>query len=239
MSLNQQKSSQKRWRRRILRFNRERSHEFLKRLGAYFWTGVVVLSPVMITVYIFAKLFVVIDGILGRILGRFLYPIPGLGFVTLIVLIVLTGMLARNVIGRTLIRWGDQMLTRIPLMNRIYIAVQQISQAFLSGKRVIFQRAVLIEYPRKGLYCIGFLTSTVARELKEKTHTETVSVFLPTTPNPTSGFLLFVPREEVVLLDMSIEEALKLVISGGTVTPADGTSRRPSLTHVSPVSDLS
>lgn len=231
---------QKTRRQKILRLDKESTREGLKKLWAYFWTGLLVLSPAVITVWISGKLFVAIDGILGRFFGRFFpYRIPGLGFVTLIALFLLTGMLARNVIGRTLIRWSDQMLTRIPLMNRIYIAVQQISQALLSEKRAAFQRAVLIEYPRKGLYCIGFLTSNVPKELEEKLHTKAVSVFVPTTPNPTSGFLLLVPREEIVLLDMNIEEALKLVISGGTVMPMDATSRRPFLNYTSSMSDLS
>ena len=145
--------------------------------------------------------------------------IPGIGFITLVLLVILTGMLTRNLIGKKLIEFGDRIMARIPIFNRIYTAVQQISQAFLTKKGTVFRKAVLVEYPRKGVYAIGFLTSESRGEVQERTETEMCNVFLPTTPNPTSGFLLLIPKNEITPLDMTIEEALKLVISGGTVVP--------------------
>lgn len=198
-----------------------------RRLRRDFVTGLLVMAPAVLTIYIFWQLFLKIDGILDgmfalweplRVHGR---PFPGLGFVALIVMVLLAGMLARNYIGRELLRAGDRLLTRIPLMNRIYLAIQQIGQAFLSGKKVIFQQAVLIEYPRKNVYCIAFVTSEPQGEVQNRTARDVIGVFVPTTPNPTSGFLLFVPKDEIIPLQMRVEEALKLVISGGTVSPVE------------------
>jgi uncharacterized membrane protein len=214
---------------------------FFTRLRRDFVTGLLVTAPAGLTIYIFWQLFLRIDGILDglfglweplRVHGR---PFPGLGFVALIVVVVLTGVLARNYVGRGLLRAGDRLLSRIPLMNRIYLAIQQISQAFLSGKKVIFQRAVLIEYPRKNVYCIAFVTSEPQGEVQHKTAKDVVGVFVPTTPNPTSGFLLFVPKDEIVPLRMRVEEALKLVISGGAVSPVEAFPIEIEIQHPAPI----
>ena len=200
---------------------------FSTRLRRDFVMGLLVTAPAGLTIYIFWQLFLRIDGILDglfglweplRVHGR---PFPGLGFLALILVVVLTGVFARNYVGRGLLRVVDRLLSRIPLMNRIYLAIQQISQAFFSGKKVIFQRAVLIEYPRKNVYCIAFVTSEPQGEVQHKTAKDVVGVFVPTTPNPTSGFLLFVPKDEIISLRMRVEEAMKLVISGGAVSPGE------------------
>ncbi|MCD6335832.1 MAG: DUF502 domain-containing protein [Candidatus Latescibacteria bacterium] len=214
---------------------------FSTRLRRDFVTGLLVTAPAGLTIYIFWQLFLRIDGILDgffglweplRVHGR---PFPGLGFVALIVVVVLTGMLARNYVGHGLLRAGDRLLSRIPLMNRIYLAIQQISQAVLSGKKVIFQRAVLIEYPRKNVYCIAFVTSEPRGEVQHQTAKDVVGVFVPTTPNPTSGFLLFVPKDEIVPLRMRVEEALKLVISGGAVSPAEASPIEIEIQQPAPI----
>lgn len=197
-----------------------------KKTKSYFVTGLIVLIPLVLTIYIIWKLFIAIDGILQGVvsqlfsrlgLGEVGQTYIGLGFISVILLILLTGLIARNYIGKKVIQWGEMLFTQIPLINRIYIAIQQLSNAFLSEKREVFKKAVLIEYPRKGIYSIGFFTQDTRGEVQERLQTDVVSVFLPTTPNPTSGFLLFVPKTEVVELDMSIEDALKLVISGGAI----------------------
>lgn len=201
-----------------------------KKLKSYFVTGLVVLIPLVLTLYIIWKLFIAIDGLLQGIIGRIVLslgsgtagkPIIGLGFISVVLLILLTGLVARNYLGKKVILWGETIFSQIPLINRIYIAIKQISNAFLSEKREVFKKAVLIEYPRKGIHSIGFFTQDTKGEVQERLNKDVVSVFLPTTPNPTSGFLLFVPKSEVVELDMTIEEALKLVISGGAIaTPS-------------------
>jgi uncharacterized membrane protein len=194
----------------------------LKELRNIFFTGLLVLTPVVVTAYVFYQLFIKIDGLLGGKLHELTgYHIPGMGVVAVLLLILFVGVLARNFIGRKFIQIGEAIVNRIPLINRIYRAVQQLSQAFFSGERAVFQRAVLVEFPKEGSYCIGFQTSEVKGEIQRQTRRELLSVFLPTSPNPTSGYLLFIPREKVAPLQMTIEEAVKLVISGGSVLPRD------------------
>ncbi len=196
-----------------------------RRLKTYFLTGLVVLIPLVLTAYIIWKLFNAIDGLLrglvSHVLERFGIPISslGLGFVSVILLILLTGVIAKNYFGRKVIQLGELIFVRIPLINRIYRAIQQISNAFFSERREVFKKAVLIEYPRKGVYSLAFLTQETRGEIHERLKQDLVSVFLPTTPNPTSGFLLFIPKRDVIETNMSIEEALKLVISGGVISP--------------------
>jgi len=190
-----------------------KEHKFWKRLRNRFIAGLVILTPVVITAYVFILLFLKVDSLLGPLIYRFVgWEIPGMGFLAILLLIFFTGLIARNYLGRKFIGFGEKILTKIPLISRIYIALQQISQTFLAQKRAIFKEAVLIEYPRKGLYAIGFVTSQMEDG-------KMLGIFLPTTPNPTSGFLLFLPKEEAVPLQMKVEDALKLVISGGAVAP--------------------
>jgi uncharacterized membrane protein len=150
-----------------------------------------------------------------------LYYFPGVGFITVIVIILLAGLIARNYFGKKVLAYGNTIVTRIPLINRIYLAIQQISNAFLSEHRESFKKAVLIEYPRPGVYSVVFITQDTKGEIQDKIPHDSVSVFLPTTPNPTSGFLLIVPKKDIIPLKMPVEEALKLVISGGAIIPHD------------------
>ncbi len=193
-----------------------------KQVRNIFFAGLLVLTPIVVTAYVFYQLFSKVDGLLGgklvELTGK---RIPGMGFVAVILLILFVGVLARNFIGKKVIQLGEDFVNRIPMINRIYSAVQQLSQAFFSGKRAVFQKAVLIEFPQKGSYCIGFQTSETRGEIQRQTEKELLSIFLPTSPNPTSGYLLFVPKEKVYSLQMTIEEAVKLVISGGSVLPED------------------
>ncbi len=205
---------------------------FWRRIKRYLLTGFLVLGPIGITLYLLWKGFLLLDGILGiginlvlrDILGLTIFgdrPIPGIGFVALIILLILTGFAAHNVFGHKLIQKSQRFLNQIPLVNRIYYAVEQISQAIFSGKREVFKRAVLIEYPRKGIYSIAIMTADTSGHIQEKVSEDSISVFLPTTPNPTSGFLLFVPKSEIIELDISVEDALKLIISGGTLSASE------------------
>ncbi len=193
---------------------------FGKKLRQSFITGLLVVTPLVISLWILYNIFEKADGLLGalitRLIGRY---VPGLGIILLIIVIITAGIFARNYIGRKLINWGNLVLFRIPLFNKIYIALKQIFEVFLGERKTVFQRVVLFQYPRKGIYSLGFVTSESKGEVQDKTEQNTVNVFLPTTPNPTSGFLLFVPEEDLIRLDMSVEEGIKLVISGGAVTP--------------------
>jgi len=199
-----------------------------RRLRAYFLTGLLVLVPLGLTYFIIKLLFLSIDDILNDVASQLLLHlglaigeqrIPGLGFVSLIIIILITGVIARNYVGRTLVNFGDKLVQRIPLINRVYGATKQLSQAFFSTKREVFKKPILFEYPRKGIYSIGFYTQDTRGAVQEAIDEDVVSIFLPTTPNPTSGFLLFVQKSEIVELDLTIEEALKLVISGGAIVP--------------------
>ena len=200
-----------------------------RRLRNYFVTGLLVLVPISLTLFIINYLFLKIDSILRDVIYKFFRtqlglplgdePIPGLGFITLILLILVTGLLARNYLGKKVIQFGELILARIPIISRIYSTIQQISQAFLSEKREVFKKPVLFEYPRRGIYSIGFYTQDTRGPVQEALDEDVVSVFLPTTPNPTSGFLLFVPKTDIIDIDLSVEEAMKLVISGGAIIP--------------------
>lgn len=200
----------------------------MKKLRTYFITGLLVITPIGLTIFLIWNLFVFIDGILGEyisfILVRFFgfsmtEPVRGIGFIAILILILFTGMLTSNYFGRKLFELGEWILKSIPFVNKIYNATQQISKAFISEKREVFKKAVLIEYPRKGIYSIGFVTRDTGGEVKEKIDEDGVSIFLPSTPNPTTGFVLFVPKKDLIELDMSIEDSLKLIISFGAVLP--------------------
>jgi len=188
-------------------------------LRRYLITGIVVIAPAAITVWILWNLFAVIDRSAKALLGQAVADVPGVGFVIFFAVIILVGIFATNIIGKRMISFGEQIMTRIPLANRIYKAVQQISTAFLGSNRSIFQKVVLIEYPRKGIYSLGFMTAKGEGEVQRKTARDVACVFVPTTPNPTSGMLVFVPNEQLIHLDMTSEDGLKLVVSGGVVVP--------------------
>ncbi len=191
-------------------------------LKKYFITGLLVLVPFFLTIFIIHWLFMKMDSILKGLFHRFLDKfdisyLPGMGFISVVLIILFAGIIAKNYLGKRFLSFGEKLVKRIPLISKIYIAFQQISKAFLSEEREIFKKAVLIEYPRKGMFCIAFYTQDTKGEIQEKLAQDMVGVFLPTTPNPTSGFLLFVPKSEIIDLSMSVEDALKLVISGGAI----------------------
>jgi uncharacterized membrane protein len=192
-----------------------------------FFTGLLTLAPITLTIYIFYILFKFLDGILRNNATQFLidrfglgslkYPIPGLGLLALLLLIFLAGAIARNYIGKKMFALGDHIVTRIPLINRIYVAIREISEAVLSEKSEVFKKVVLIEYPRKGLYSIAFFTQETKGIVQETVKQEMISVFLPTIPNPTTGFLIFIPKNKAIDLDMSVEDAMKLILSAGSI----------------------
>ncbi len=135
-------------------------------------------------------------------------------------LTVVIGALARNFVGKHVLRFGESFFERIPIVNRVYIALRQISQAFWGQNKTVFSHVVLLEYPRRGVYTLGFVTSPGRGEVDAKTKDKLINVFLPTTPNPTSGWFVMVPEKEAVRLEMRVEDALKMIISGGAVVPA-------------------
>ena len=197
-----------------------RRRGLLARLRTYFFTGVVVTAPIGITVWL---LWLVVD-LFDRavvplipdaynpadLLGR---NVPGVGIVIALILVTTVGALFANVAGG--------LVARVPVVRTVYGVLKQIFDAVLAQSANAFREVVLIEYPRRGIWVIGFVTSPTRGEVQRVTEDEMVNVFLPTTPNPTSGFLLFVPRKDCIPLDMTVEEGVKLVISGGIVSPPD------------------
>jgi uncharacterized membrane protein len=200
----------------------------LRRLRTYFLTGIIVAAPIGITVYV-AQLFVsFVDDRVKPLIPEWLNPdtylpveVPGLGLVVAIVALTFIGAITANVLGRTIVGIGERMVARMPVVRSIYGALKQIFETVLAQSSKSFREVVLLEYPRQGLWAIAFVTSTTQGEAQRLTQKEVVNIFLPTTPNPTSGFLLLVPRQDLIYLDMTVEEGIKMVISGGLVTPPD------------------
>ena len=190
------------------------------RLRRYFLTGIVVMAPVGVTAFVLLWIFGRLDAILSPVFRVLGVRIPGLGLLVLVLIIVGTGWVAHQAVGREIIVLGRNWLKKFPLTRTIYSAASQIVEQIVGEDRKFFKRCVLVEYPRSGCWAIGFLTSDAAVEVGRAAGTDdAVAVFLPTTPNPTSGFLVFLPRSQVRPLEMSVEEGFKLVISGGAVTP--------------------
>ncbi|KUK71532.1 MAG: hypothetical protein XD91_1854 [Clostridiales bacterium 38_11] len=192
----------------------------MKNIRQIFLRGILTLIPIIATIYVLYSLFKFLDKFLGAyislLIGR---SIPGVGIIAIFILIFIMGSVVTNVIGERLFIFAERMIRRIPIVPRVYFGLKQIVEAFsLQGKNV-FNRVVLIEYPRKGLYVVGFLTGECKGEVQVKTDAKLMNVFVPTTPNPTSGMLILVPEKEIVYLDMTVEEGLKLIVSAGVVVP--------------------
>ncbi|MFM7631530.1 MAG: DUF502 domain-containing protein [Alphaproteobacteria bacterium] len=147
------------------------------------------------------------------------YHIPGMGLLIALVFLVIIGAIARSVLGQVLVRMGESILSHIPIMRGLYGAFKQIFQTMLTNTSEAFRKVVLVEFPRRDAWTLGFVTGTTVGEAEEKLKQTTVNVFVPTTPNPTSGFLLMVPQTDLVPLDMTVEQGIKMVVSGGIITP--------------------
>ncbi|MFH1760796.1 MAG: DUF502 domain-containing protein [bacterium] len=197
------------------------------KISAIFLRGLITLLPLLITIWLLWFMFSFLDSILGNIItliiGR---PIPGLGFVITIGLIFLVGTFATYIIGAKLFQWGEQLLYRLPIVKSIYSAVKQVNDImFMHKSSGEFRRACIVEYPRKGVYSMGFITSDAAREIEQKTKEKMINIFIANTPTPATGFMIIVPAKDVILLDMKLDEAFKYVISGGVLKPpSEGTS---------------
>lgn len=191
----------------------------------YFITGLLVLVPVVITFWVLSTLIQTMDQSLlllpeawqpKKLFG---FSMVGIGALLTIVVVFVTGVIATNIFGQQLILLWEAMLSRVPVVKSIYSSVKQVSDTIFSDSGNAFRQALLVEYPRKGAWTIAFLTGEPGGEVSDHLQGEYVSVYVPTTPNPTSGFFLMLPKEEVVELDMTVDQALKYIISMGTVVP--------------------
>jgi uncharacterized membrane protein len=196
------------------------------RLRNYFLAGVIVVAPISITFFIVWQVVQVVDNNVGKLLPARYNPetylpfsVPGLGVLLMVTLITLVGMFAAGFVGRAVMRASERLLNRMPVIRSIYGTLKQIFETVFSHSSQSFREVVLVEYPRRGIWAIGFLTGTTRGEIQTRVEPQLLNIFLPTTPNPTSGFLLFVPREDVLHLDMSVEDGIKMVISSGIVAP--------------------
>jgi uncharacterized membrane protein len=212
----------------------------IKIIRNYLVMGFIVLLPAIATLYVLQFLFSFIDRILGNFFTGLLVTvgllealpngkieflgmqledrIPGIGFILMILILIGVGYATKGLAGKEAIRITEKTFKKIPVARSVYSTVQQVTTAFIQD-RSSFKKVVLVEYPRKGLFTMGFLTGESQGEIQDKTNKECVNVFLPTTPNPTSGWLVLVPKEDVILLDMTVEQGLKYIISGGVVVP--------------------
>jgi uncharacterized membrane protein len=224
------------WRRRVRRLLPRpppgRRLSLRERFRTYLITGLLVVGPAWLTFYL---IFLFVDFIDRSVAALFPdaynpnhylpFHIPGLGLVAAIALLTLIGALAAGYFGRLFVRLGERLLGRMPFIRGIYGATKQIFETVLAQQSKTFREVVLVEFPRREMWTIGFVTGRVAEEIADISGKELIGILVPTTPNPTSGYLLFVPRRDVVPLSMTIEEGLKLVVSGGIVAPPD---RRPA-----------
>lgn len=226
----------------------------LARLRAAFLTGLVVVAPIGLTAYVIWTVIGWVDGwvltfvpasyhpdaLINRWLGytdpadKIHVNLRGVGVIIFLLFTIIVGWIAKGLVGRSLLKWAESLVDRTPIVRSIYNGVKQIAETVFAQTDTSFDKACLIEYPRKGIWAIGFVSTTAKGEVVRRTpESETMlSVFVPTTPNPTSGFLLFFPQSDVILLDMSVEDAAKLVISAGLVYPnAKDPTTPPAITQ--------
>ena len=194
-------------------------------LKNYFLTGLLVILPVFITAYVIWFLIRAMDVVLKYVPAKYLpdtylpFHIPGIGLILVVIIILAVGILFRNLAGRKVVGFWENMVDRIPLVRIIYSGVKQLLESFFIQKNDAFKRVALLEYPRRGAYVIGFITGESKGEVQNKTDKHMVNIFVPTTPNPTSGFYILIPEDELIILNMTVEDAFKLIISGGIFTP--------------------
>jgi len=191
-------------------------------LKRYFLTGLLVIIPIWGTILILKALFVAVDGILGDLLVRLVpsHYVPGLGILALVVLIFAAGLFATNFMGRRIVKWWEDLLNRVPLVRGIYSTLKSVMDILSFSDHASYNRVVLIQFPKNGTYCIAFVTGVTKGETQDLAQEPLIHVYVPTSPNPTSGYFLLVPEHEVTSVDMTVEEAMKLIVSGGLCSPS-------------------
>jgi uncharacterized membrane protein len=209
-------------------FHFEASHTMVQAsLKRYFLTGLLVIIPIWGTVLILKTLFVSLDGILGDVAARFVTSgryVPGLGIVALILLIFFTGLFAANVIGRHIVKQWESVLNRVPVVRGIYSTLKSMMDILSFAERESYRRVVLIQFPKNGHYCFAFVTGVTRGGDMQDSNGALVHVYVPTSPNPTSGYFLLVPEGEIIPVNISVEEAMKLIVSGGLYAPSPSLS---------------
>lgn len=199
------------------------------RLRNYLFAGILVTAPISITLYFAWSVVTWVDDGVARILPAPYNPstylpfsLPGVGLVMLAMALTLVGFLTANFLGRSLVRLGERLLARMPVIRGIYGSVKQVVETVFKDQAGAFREVVLVEFPRSGAWTVALVAGRTDGELREKLPEDMVTLYVPTAPNPTSGYLLFVPRADTIHLDMTVEECLKMVVSGGLATPSRG-----------------
>lgn len=185
-----------------------------------FITGVVIVLPIGVTVVLLQMMFTWLDGLFAPLALRLTdRHIPGLGIISTILIIFGVGLLVTNIVGRAFVSFGENLVAKIPFIRSVYSGAKQLLETLTAEQRRAFTQVVLIEYPKKGSYTIGFVTEETTAEIQEKISEPLINVFVATTPNPTTGFLLLVPQKEAIVLPISVEDGIKMVVSGGIIHP--------------------
>ncbi|WGI16886.1 DUF502 domain-containing protein [Methanonatronarchaeum sp. AMET-Sl] len=196
-----------------------------ERFKGYFVTGVLAVVPLAVTVFVFWWIFITLDRILRPTFEVFFgeYVVVGMSLLFTFFIIVFVGLLIRELVGYQVLYYFDRVVERVPFVRELYGGLKQITLAMFA--RDDFESVVLLEYPRRGLYTIGLITGTELDEIQEMTNEDVISVYVPTSPNPTSGYMLFIPKSELMFLDMEVDEAIRLIISGGFVPPEEAENK--------------
>lgn len=191
----------------------------MKLVRSYIFAGLIVWLPVLLTIFVIQFIVRLFDGSMAFLPDDYQINIPGVGVLFSLVILILTGLIATNVFGQYLVKWSELLLERIPFVSSVYKASKQLIQTLFSNNSQAFRKAVLIEYPRKGLWTIAFQTGAALPEIVNHTEADLISIFVPTTPNPTGGFFLMVSKKEIIELNLSVDAAFKLIISLGVMQP--------------------
>ena len=200
----------------------------MKNFRRYLIAGLLVWLPIGVTVFLVRIMIGLMDRSLLLLPNQFRpenvigFGIPGLGFLLTIIVLLLTGVFAANFVGKSMVSFGERLLDRIPFVRSIYSATKNFTEIVFSGSGQSFKKVLLIEYPRKGIYSLAFQTSTELGEVQERVGEDLVCTFVPTTPNPTSGYIIVIPKRVIIELDMEVEAALKMIMSLGVVVPSWG-----------------
>ncbi len=203
----------------------------MKHLRRYLVAGLLVWIPLGVTVFILRVLIGLMDRTLLLIPAQYRpeewlgFTVPGLGLLLTVLVLLVTGLLAANIVGRSMVGLWESLLDRIPVVRSVYSAAKNFAEIVFSDSGQSFKKVLLIEYPRKGIYSLAFQTATNLGEVQARTGEEMICTFVPTTPNPTSGYIIIVPKKDIIELDMEIDEALKMIISLGVIVPTWGKDR--------------
>ena len=207
--------------------------KIFRKISNNFFKGILISAPIIITLYIAWGLIKFFDKKTSPLLGTFPFEIPGFGLITVFIFFAIIGFITTGLFGRIFSTFIEKVLSKMPVLRNIYSGLKQLFEAILAKKSNSFREVVLLEYPRKGISAMGFLTGETKGEVNRKTKNQMANIFLPTTPNPTSGFLLFVPKKDILRLTMTVEEGIKMIISAGMLTPSENQKKIKSLKKLS------